>query len=142
MIVTNHSHGHTLYITGEGKSGIVGERMASSLTSIGISSQFVPSVEWSHGELGHLRKGDYVLLISHSGKNEDVVKLINVFKKRGIITIGMCGDEKSSLLNETDAVLNVYSILCIGIICTFWRRVIEVYSNSQCDFTSSSSNDI
>lgn len=105
MIVSNHSHGHTLYITGEGKSGIVGQRMASSLTSIGISSQFIPSVEWSHGEFGHLRKGDSVLLISHSGKNEDVIRLVDLFKKRQIVTIGMCGDKKSRLLNDTDAVI-------------------------------------
>lgn len=104
MIITNHSHGHTLYITGEGKSGIVGQRMAASLTSIGISSQFIPSVEWSHGEFGHLRKGDYVLLISHSGKSGDVVKLVDAFKKRKIVTIGMCGDPHSSLLKDTDAV--------------------------------------
>lgn len=102
--MANHSHGHTLYITGEGKSGIVGQRMASSLTSIGISSQFIPSVEWSHGEFGHLHKGDYVLLISHAGKSGDVVKLVDAFKKREIVTIGMCGDRQSCLLSDTDAV--------------------------------------
>ena len=104
MIVSNHSHNHTLYITGEGKSGIIGQRMAASLTSIGISSQFIPLVEWGHGEFGHLRKGDYVLMISHSGKNETMIKLLELFKKRNVVTIGMCGNKESNLIKNTDAV--------------------------------------
>ena len=73
MIVANENHGRKLFITGEGKSGTVGQRMAASLTSLGISSQFVPAIEWAHGDLGHLSEGDCVFLISHSGKNKDVI---------------------------------------------------------------------
>ena len=104
MIVVNHDHGHKLFITGEGTSGTIGQRMATSLTSLGISSQFVPAVEWLHGDLGHLSPGDCILLISHSGKNNDVVNLIDVFKKREAVVIGMCGEKNSPLLNNTDAV--------------------------------------
>ena len=82
MIVANENHGRKLFITGEGKSGTVGQRMAASLTSLGISSQFVPAIEWAHGDLGHLSEGDCVFLISHSGKNKDVMGLIDTFKKR------------------------------------------------------------
>ena len=104
MIDENHRHGHKLFISGEGCSGSVGQRMAMSLTSIGISSQFVPAIEWEHGDLGHLSKGDCVVLISHSGRNEDVTGLIDIFKKRGVVVIGMCGEKDSPLLSETDAV--------------------------------------
>ena len=104
MILTNHDHVHKLFITGEGTSGTVGQRMANSLTSLGVSSQFVPAVEWLHGDLGHLSPGDCVLLISHSGKNSDVVNLIDVFKKRKAVVIGMCGTKESPLLKDTDAV--------------------------------------
>lgn len=104
MIIANHDHGHKFFITGEGKSGTVGQRMATSLTSLGMSSQFVPAVEWLHGDLGHLSPGDCVLLISHSGKNADVVNLIDVFKKRKVVVMGMCANEQSPLLTKTDAV--------------------------------------
>lgn len=104
MIVANEKHGRKLFITGEGKSGTVGQRMAASLTSIGISSQFVPAIEWAHGDLGHLSEGDCVFLISHSGKNRDVMGLIDTFKKRGVVVVGMCGNKESPLITRTDAV--------------------------------------
>ena len=102
MIVANEKHGRKLFITGEGKSGTVGQRMAASLTSIGISSQF--AIEWAHGDLGHLSEGDCVFLISHSGKNRDVMGLIDTFKKRGVVVVGMCGNKESPLITRTDAV--------------------------------------
>ena len=104
MIVANEKHGRKLFITGEGKSGTVGQRMAASLTSIGISSQFVPAIEWAHGDLGHRSEGDCVFLISHSGKNRDVMGLIDTFKKRGVVVVGMCGNKESPLITRTDAV--------------------------------------
>ena len=104
MIVANENHGRKLFITGEGKSGTVGQRMAASLTSLGISSQFVPAIEWAHGDLGHLSEGDCVFLISHSGKNKDVMGLIDTFKKRGVVVVGMCGNKESPLITKTDAV--------------------------------------
>lgn len=104
MIHTNQQHGHKLFVSGEGSSGAVGLRLAASLTSIGVSSQFVPPIEWNHGDLGHLAEGDCVLLISHSGRNEDVLKLIDVFRKRGVVVVGMCGNRGSPLLHKADAV--------------------------------------
>ena len=104
MLISNHSHGRTLYITGEGKSGIVGKRLASSLTSIGISAQFIAPMDWVHGELGHLKEGDTVMMISHSGKNQTLERLIRLFKERKLVTIGMCGNKKVKVLKEMDAV--------------------------------------
>ena len=138
MIIANHDHGHKLFITGEGKSGTVGQRMATSLTSLGMSSQFVPAVEWLHGDLGHLSPGDCVLLISHSGKNADVVNLINIFKKRKIVVLGMCADEKSPLLTKTDAVIcMMLSMLFVGTLCTGGRGTSRLYSNTKCGFSRS-----
>ena len=138
MIIANHDHGHKLFISGEGKSGTVGQRMATSLTSLGMSSQFVPAVEWLHGDLGHLSPGDCVLLISHSGKNADVVNLIDIFKKRKIVVLGMCADEKSALLTKTDAVIGMMlDVLYVGTLCTGRWRTSRIYPNTQCYFARS-----
>ena len=109
MIAGNRTHGKKLFITGEGRSGTVGMRMAASLTSLGFSAQFVAAAEWVHGELGHLAPGDSVLMISHSGKNATMMHLLDVFKKREVVTMGMCGLKESPLLTETDAVMDLGS---------------------------------
>lgn len=82
-------------------------RMAASLTSLGFGAQFVAAAEWIHGELGHLDPGDCVLMISHSGKNATMMRLLDVFKKREVVTMGMCGLKESPLLTETDAVMDL-----------------------------------
>ena len=109
MIAGNRTHGKKLFITGEGRSGTVGMRMAASLTSLGFSAQFVAAAEWVHGELGHLAPGDCVLMISHSGNNATMMHLLDVFKKREVVTMGMCGLKESPLLTETDAVMDLGS---------------------------------
>ena len=137
MIHANQQHGHKLFISAEGSSGAVGLRLAASLTSIGVSSQFVPPIEWNHGDLGHLAKGDCVLLISHSGRNEDVLKLIDLFRKRGVVVLGMCGNRGSPLLHKVDAVGHEGES-DVGIVRTGQCGAVELYSDEKCCFAGGS----
>lgn len=130
MIHTNQQHGHKLFVSAEGSAGAVGLRLAASLTSIGVSSQFVPAIEWNHGDLGHLAKGDCVLLISNSGRNEDVLRLIEPFRKRGVVVLGMCGNKGSPLLHKADAVGHDGE-WDVGVVRTGEYGAAELYSDEK-----------
>ena len=130
MIHTNQQHGHKLFVSAEGSAGAVGLRLAASLTSIGVSSQFVPAIEWNHGDLGHLAKGDCVLLISNSGRNEDVLRLIEPFRKRGVVVLGMCGNKGSPLLHKADAVGHDGK-WDVGVVRTGEYGAAELYSDEK-----------
>ena len=130
MIYTNQQHGHKLFVSAEGSAGAVGLRLAASLTSIGVSSQFVPAIEWNHGDLGHLAKGDCVLLISNSGRNEDVLRLIEPFRKRGVVVLGMCGNKGSPLLHKADAVGHDGK-WDVGVVRTGEYGAAELYSDEK-----------
>lgn len=130
MIHANQQHGHKLFVSAEGSAGAVGLRLAAALTSIGVSSQFVPPIEWNHGDLGHLAEGDCVMLISQSGRNEDVLRLIETFRKRGVVVLGMCGNRGSPLLHKVDAVGHDGE-WDVGAVRTGEYGVAELYSDEK-----------
>jgi len=96
-----------LIISGMGKSGIVGRKIAATLASTGTPSFFLHSAEAYHGDLGIVGKEDIVLLISYSGETDEVLKLIPFFKHQKNILISMSGNPKSSLAKNTDFHLNI-----------------------------------
>ena len=61
------------FTTGVGKSGQAAQRMASSLTSIGLAAHFVHGSEWAHGEMGAVSGGDLILAVSHSGTTDELL---------------------------------------------------------------------
>jgi len=91
-----------VFTTGIGKSGIVGQRVASSLSSIGIVSCFVHTSEWMHGELGKLHGNDIVLCISHSGNTNELLQALDHIKKRDVTVLSIVGfkDCKVSLASD------------------------------------------
>lgn len=94
-------------ITGMGKSGLIGKKIASTFASIGIPALFLHAAEGIHGDLGMIAKGDLVIAISNSGKTEEMIRLIPHLKRLDIKLIGITGDINSTLAKQSDIVLDV-----------------------------------
>jgi len=94
-------------ITGIGKSGIVGQKIAATLNSTGTASFFLHPVEAMHGDLGLVDPSDVVLAISYSGKTAELNLLLESLKKRGNKIIAMTGGRQSPLADSGDAVLDI-----------------------------------
>lgn len=96
-----------IIVTGIGKSGLVGRKIASTLASTGTPSLFLDPIEGMHGDLGMIMKGDIGLIISNSGKAEEIIKIIPTLKKMGIKIILLTGRPTSTLANFSDIVIDV-----------------------------------
>lgn len=96
-----------LVISGMGKSGHIGVKISATLASTGTPSFFMHPAEAIHGDLGMLTKDDILVAISNSGESEEIIKIIPLVKRMGIILIGMAGKENSTLAKEADYFLNI-----------------------------------
>lgn len=94
-------------VTGMGKSGLIGRKIAATLASTGTPAFFMHPAEGSHGDLGMLTARDTVLAISNSGETPELVALLPVFKRLGVPIIAMTGRRNSTLGNMSDALLDV-----------------------------------
>ena len=90
-----------LIVSGMGKSGIIGKKIAATLASTGTPSFFLHPGEAYHGDLGMIEENDIVLLISNSGETDEILKLIPFLKHQKNITISMSGNEESTLAKNT-----------------------------------------
>jgi len=96
-----------LIITGVGKSGLVGAKMAATFASTGTSSFFLHPTEALHGDLGMIGKDDTLLAISNSGESEELTKILPHIKRFDIPLIGLTSQEKSSLAMYSDVFLDI-----------------------------------
>jgi len=96
-----------LIITGVGKSGLVGAKMAATFASTGTSSFFLHPTEALHGDLGMIGKEDTLLAISSSGESEELTKILPHIKRFNIPLIGLTGNKKSSLGTYADVFLDI-----------------------------------
>ncbi len=96
-----------IIISGMGKSGIIGKKIAATLASTGTPSFFLHPGEAYHGDLGMIEAEDIVLLISNSGETDEVLKLIPFLKSQKNITIAMSGNPQSTLGKNTNFHLNI-----------------------------------
>ena len=96
-----------LIITGVGKSGLVGAKMAATFASTGTSSFFLHPTEALHGDLGMLGEDDTLLAISSSGESEDLTKILPHIKRFDIPLIGLTGQKASSLGRYADVFLDI-----------------------------------
>jgi arabinose-5-phosphate isomerase len=96
-----------LCVTGLGKSGLVGQKIAATLASTGTPAYFLHAAEASHGDLGMLVEGDLVLALSYSGETAEVVRLLEFARSRKIRTIAMTGVPASAVAKAADHVLSV-----------------------------------
>jgi arabinose-5-phosphate isomerase len=94
-------------ITGMGKPGLIGRKIAATLASTGTPSLFVHPAEAIHGDLGMVTKQDIVVAISNSGETEEIVKLLSTIKKIGSGLIAMTGNVKSTLARNADVVIDI-----------------------------------
>jgi len=94
-------------ISGMGKSGIIGRKIAATFASTGTSAFFVHPAEAYHGDLGMFQAGDVAVLISYSGETEEVIRIIPWLKHNGIPIIAIVGNPNSTLGSNAQAVLDV-----------------------------------
>ncbi len=94
-------------VSGIGKSGLIGRKIAATLSSTGTPSLFIHASEALHGDIGTLQNTDIVLLISKSGNSDVLLQLIPVFKKIGVYIILFTGNSKAQLAENADIVLNI-----------------------------------
>lgn len=94
-------------VTGMGKSGHIGNKIAATLASTGTPAFFVHPGEASHGDLGMITKADVVIAISNSGNTNEIVTLLPLIARLGIPLISMTGDEQSQLAKAACANLDV-----------------------------------
>jgi arabinose-5-phosphate isomerase len=94
-------------VSGMGKSGHIGGKIAATLASTGTPAFFLHAAEASHGDLGMVAKGDVVLAISYSGETTELLTILPLFKRMDAPLIAMTGNPQSTLAREADVHLDV-----------------------------------
>ena len=94
-------------ISGMGKSGLIGKKIASTLSSIGVPAFFLHPAEGVHGDLGMVMKDDLFLAISNSGETEEILQLLPTIKRFNVPLIALTGKMGSTLAKRSDIVLDV-----------------------------------
>jgi arabinose-5-phosphate isomerase len=103
-----------LVVTGVGKSGHIGSKIAATLASTGTPAFFVHPGEASHGDLGMIQPDDILLAISYSGETDELLFILPAIKRQGVRLIAITGNPSSSLASQADVNLdgNVTSEAC------------------------------
>ncbi len=94
-------------VSGMGKSGHIGRKIAATLASTGTPAMFVHPAEAAHGDLGMVTESDAFIAISNSGESEELLAIVPVIKRLGAKLISMTGRPESSLANLADVHLNI-----------------------------------
>ena len=100
-----HNSGR-LIVSGIGKSGLIGKKIAATLASTGTRSFFIHSTEAYHGDLGMINQNDILLLISYSGESDDVLKVLSFCNENEIKTISVTGNKNSTLAKNSNYFIN------------------------------------
>jgi len=87
---------------GVGKSGIIAEKIATTLASTGTKAIYLPTLNFLHGDIGILSEGDIVLMLSKSGESEELLNLIPFIRKKKAIVIGISSRPNSRLAQKSD----------------------------------------
>ena len=94
-------------VIGMGKSGHVGRKIAATLASTGTIAMFVHPAEASHGDIGMIASDDVVIMISNSGKTEEIIDLLPILKRKKTPLITLSGDPNSEIAKAASANLDV-----------------------------------
>jgi len=94
-------------VTGMGKSGQIGKKIAATLASTGTPALFLHPAEGVHGDLGMVMRGDVVIALSNSGETEEIARMLPSLKRLGIQIIALTGNKESTLAKNSDVVLDV-----------------------------------
>lgn len=104
--VLMQTSGHVI-ICGMGKSGLFGRKISSTFASTGTPSIFLHPAEAIHGDLGKVRRGDVIILISNSGETEEIIRLLTPLSRLEATIIAMTGDANSTLARHAHKVLDI-----------------------------------
>ncbi len=94
-------------VTGMGKSGLIGKKIAATLASTGTPALFLHPAEGIHGDLGMVTRGDTVIALSNSGETEEIARMLPSLKRLGIRIIALTGNPEATLAKNSDVVINV-----------------------------------
>lgn len=94
-------------VTGMGKSGLIGRKIASTLASTGTPAYFLNPAEGSHGDIGMVTRNDVALTISNSGETDEIIRILPTMKRLDIKIISMTGNPESVLAKSSDISLDV-----------------------------------
>ncbi|HEX4796270.1 MAG TPA: KpsF/GutQ family sugar-phosphate isomerase [Humisphaera sp.] len=100
----------SVLVSGIGKAGYVARKLSASFSSTGTPSHFLNPAEALHGDLGRLRPGDVVLILSHSGESDEILRMLSVIKKLSHPVIAMTATAGNSLARFSDVVLKLGKI--------------------------------
>ena len=92
-------------VTGMGKAGHIGRKLAATLASTGTHALFISAAEAAHGDLGMMKHGDVVIALSHSGASDEVVRILPIIKDIGARLIAMTSKPESPLAKAAEVVL-------------------------------------
>ena len=93
-------------VSGMGKSGLIGQKIAATLASTGTSSFFLHPAEGVHGDLGMLARRDALIAISNSGETAELLQILPYVERMGISVIGLTGRMGSTLAKQSDVALD------------------------------------
>lgn len=94
-------------VSGMGKSGLIGQKIASTMASTGTPALFLHPAEGIHGDLGMIMTGDVVIAISNSGETEEILRILPAIKRIGAHVIALTGSSVSTLARNSDVFLDV-----------------------------------
>jgi len=102
-------HGCTgrVIVTGMGKSGLIGRKIAATLASTGTPAYFLHPAEGVHGDIGMVARGDVVLALSNSGETDEILAIVPVLKRFGVPIVLLTGSPTSPLARQCEVVLDV-----------------------------------
>ncbi|HZP49243.1 MAG TPA: KpsF/GutQ family sugar-phosphate isomerase [Vicinamibacterales bacterium] len=93
-------------VTGMGKSGIIGQKIAATMTSTGTPSVFLHAADAIHGDMGIIQRDDVVVALSYSGQTDELLRLLEAIKRLGAKLIAITGDPRSALAQAADVALD------------------------------------
>ncbi|MDR0933383.1 MAG: KpsF/GutQ family sugar-phosphate isomerase [Victivallales bacterium] len=101
------SSGGKLVLTGVGKSGYIGKKIAATLSSVGSPSVFMHPVEARHGDLGIMQKNDLLIALSYSGETEELLAVLTPAKRLGVELVAITASKDSSLSKMSDLTIEM-----------------------------------
>src|SRR5258706_2904504 len=102
--------GGAVLTTGVGKAGIIARKLAATLASTGTPSHFLHPGDALHGDVGAIRTGDLVVILSYSGESDEILRLLSGIKKLDHPVLAITGSDKSSLAKHAQVVLKLGQI--------------------------------
>lgn len=100
-----HSHNGLIFLSGVGKSGMIAQKIAVTLTSTGTRAFYISPTDSMHGDFGQISKGDVVFLISKSGESDEVIAMMPFLRNKDAVIVAVVSDRNSRLAKGADKII-------------------------------------